>query len=57
MISMIAEVQVLAEVRVLAMIAEVLVITVISEVLVLALLPVVSQSGGRGTAGEATTFT
>ena len=66
MISMIAEVQVPAEVRVLAMIAEVLVISVIgevlvismvSEVLVLVLLPVVSQSGGRGTAREAAAFT
>ena len=57
MISMIAEVQVLAEVRVLAMIAEVLVISVIGEVLVLVLLPVVSQSGGRGTAREAAAFT
>ena len=46
MISMIAEVQVPAEVRVLAMIAEVLVISVIGEVLVLVLLPVVSKSGG-----------
>ena len=57
MISMIAEVQVPAEVRVLAMIAEVLVISVIGEVLVLVLFPVVSQSGGRGTAGEAAAFT
>ena len=57
MISMIAEVQVPAEVRVLAMIAEVLVISVIGEVLVLVLLPVVSQSGGRGTAREAAAFT
>ena len=46
MISMIVEIQVPAEVRVLAMIAEVLVISVIGEVLVLVLLPVVSQSGG-----------
>ena len=46
MISMIAEVQVPAEVRVLAMIAEVLVISVIGKVLGLVLLPVVSQSGG-----------
>ena len=57
MISMIAEVQVPAEVRVLAMIAEVLVISVIVQTQVLVLLPVVSQSGGGGTAGEAAAFT